>query len=113
MDLITLALAKKYTDQRIEKAEMGEVELDQTLTKEGFAADAKAVGDAIANIELIPGPQGPQGPAGEKGERGEKGEDAHVEIDANLSEQGAAADAKAVGDALKKKLDGYYYTSLS
>ena len=48
MDLITLALSKNYTDKRIEKAVMGEVELDTTLTKQGFAADAKAVGDAIA-----------------------------------------------------------------
>lgn len=48
MDLITLALSKNYTDKRIEKAVVGEIELDTTLTKQGFAADAKAVGDAIA-----------------------------------------------------------------
>jgi hypothetical protein len=31
------------------------------LTKEGAAADAKAVGQAIENIELTPGPKGDSG----------------------------------------------------
>ena len=52
MDLVTLALAKKYADKQIEKAELDDIELDKTLTKEGFAADAKAVGDAIANLDI-------------------------------------------------------------
>lgn len=52
MDLIALALAKNYTDKQIEKAEMGDIELDKTLTKEGFAADAKAVGEALKNIDI-------------------------------------------------------------
>ena len=56
------------------------------------------------------GPQGPQGPQGEKGdtgaqgpqgEKGEKGDaGASIEVDATLSKTGAAADAKATGDAL-------------
>ena len=52
MDLTTLALAKSYTDKQIERAEMGDVELDSSLTKAGFAADAAAVGEAIKNVDL-------------------------------------------------------------
>lgn len=52
MDIQTLILAKKYADKQIEKAELGDIELDKTLTKEGFAADAKAVGDVIANLDI-------------------------------------------------------------
>lgn len=52
---------------------------DTTLTIEGVAADAKAVGDALSNIT--------------------------IEVDDTLTEQGKAADAKAVGDALAEKAD--------
>lgn len=50
MDQITLALAKNYTDEQIRKSSAGEVLIDKTLSKEGYAADAKAVGDAISQI---------------------------------------------------------------
>ena len=73
MDLALLALAKGYTDKQIEKAEMGDIQLDHSLTKEGYAADAKAVGEAISKIEGIPGPQGPQGEQGPKGDTGAQG----------------------------------------
>ena len=76
MDMTTFVLAKNYADKQIEKAEMGDIELDNTLTKQGFAADAKAVGDKLNSIKI---------PA----------------IDSTLSVEGAAADAKAVGEALK------------
>lgn len=47
------------------------------------------------------GPQGPQGEKGETGAQGPQGEPgASVEVDATLSNTGAAADAKATGDAL-------------
>lgn len=51
MDLVTLALAKKYTKEVVNKAQLDDIELDKTLTKEGAAADAKAVGDAIKNLD--------------------------------------------------------------
>ena len=40
------------------------VEVDPTLTEEGKAADAKAVGEAIRTIELTPGPKGEDGAPG-------------------------------------------------
>ena len=54
-------------------------ELDTTLTVEGKAADAKAVGDAIGKI------------SGQ-----------NVTLDTTLTQSGKAADAKATGDALAK-----------
>ena len=50
IDLTALSLAKQYTNKKIGQAELGETSLDTTLTKSGFAADAKAVGDAINDI---------------------------------------------------------------
>lgn len=43
MDLVTLALAKSYTDKEIQKAEMGDIQLDTGLGKSGYAADSAAV----------------------------------------------------------------------
>ena len=72
------------TEEWVE-GKLSSVELDTTLTEEGKAADAKAVGDAIKNIDLS----------------------SSVELDTTLTEEGKAADAKAVGDELDKKLDKY------
>lgn len=77
MDLTTLALAKSYTDQEVEKATVGGVDLsgyytkkeiddmnfiteneipkniviDETLAISGAAADAKTTGDRLNDIE--------------------------------------------------------------
>lgn len=50
IDLVTLALAKGYTDGKIRDAAFGDVPLDTSLTKNGQAADAKAVGDRIQSL---------------------------------------------------------------
>lgn len=57
LDVMTLALAKSYADQHGGSGGGGggggsTVELDTTLTQSGKAADAKAVGDALANVTV-------------------------------------------------------------
>ena len=47
--------------------------VDTTLSTEGMAADAKAVGEAITNIQLTPGPKGDKGDTGSKGDTGDPG----------------------------------------
>lgn len=61
MDLVTLALSKNHTNKEIQKAQMGGVSTDSSLSKANTPADAKAVGDALAKKpnearveELIP-----------------------------------------------------------
>ena len=52
MDIITLGLAKKYTNKKIKEAVFdGAMVLDSTLTKTGSAAEARAVGDKIKEVE--------------------------------------------------------------
>lgn len=51
------------------------------------------------------GPAGPQGEAGPAGPKGADGKDGTVDVDATLTKAGQAADAKAAGDAIGKKLD--------
>lgn len=48
MNITELAMLKKITGKG-----GASVELDTTLTQEGKAADAKAVGDALKNFEFI------------------------------------------------------------
>lgn len=51
MDIVTLAAAKKYTDDKLTSSGNGGVVVDSTLTTSGAAADAKAVGDNLKKIE--------------------------------------------------------------
>lgn len=59
MDMTTLAMAKKYTDKVIEESNFitgdqipeGSLILDKTLTQNGAAADAKATGDRLNDVE--------------------------------------------------------------
>lgn len=70
-----------YGDAKVPEPIIVPPEIDATLSVAGAAADAKAVGDALANIDFP---------------------DAVVEVDSTLSEEGKAADAKAVGDAISE-----------
>lgn len=88
-----ITAAKKYTDEQIGKIDITptvQIELDTSLSVQGKAADAKAVGDALGEklgtTELdsaidtalqqakasgdFNGPQGPQGPKGDTGAAG-------------------------------------------
>ena len=88
-----ITTAKKYTDEQIGKIDITptvQIELDTSLSVQGKAADAKAVGDALGEklgtTELdsaidtaleqakasgdFNGPQGPQGPKGDTGAAG-------------------------------------------
>ena len=42
---------KQYTSEEIEKAELDDIQLDKTLTKEGSAADSKAVGQKLEEVK--------------------------------------------------------------
>ena len=66
----------KYLENRFK--DLPKVSVDTTLSIEGAAADAKAVGEALSDLSKQP----------------------LVNLDTTLSVKGAAADAKAVGDAL-------------
>lgn len=70
--------------------------IDDTLTKEGFAADAKATGDAITNLNNL------VGDTSVSEQIAEALNDANVNIgvDASLSTEGMAADAKATGSRI-------------
>lgn len=91
-----ITAAKEYTDEQIDKIDTTptvQIELDTSLSVQGKAADAKAVGDALgeklSTAELdsaidtaleqakasgdFNGPQGPQGPQGPKGDTGAAG----------------------------------------
>lgn len=96
---VAITAANKYTDEQIAKIDTTptvQIELDTSLSVQGKAADAKAVGDALGeklgtteldsaiNTALAQakasgefngtqGPQGGQGPQGEQGPAGENG----------------------------------------
>lgn len=73
--------------------------IDDTLTQSGMAADAKVVGDWMNNITLSSNNYGSTAP-----EDGQEGQVFFVEdtepTDITLTIEGAAADAKATGDAI-------------
>lgn len=50
MDFTYLILVKKYIDKKIAEYAKGDLKTDTTLTKAGYAADAKATGDAIKKV---------------------------------------------------------------
>lgn len=109
---IAITTANRYTDEQIAKIDttpIVQIELDTSLSIQGKAADAKAVGDALGekldtteldsaiNTALaqakasgeFDGPQGPQGPQGIQGIQGEQGPQG---IQGEQGEQGPAGD---------------------
>lgn len=110
----------------IENNMAGGVTVDATLTKEGEAADAKAVGDRLSGLESgLREAQSTANEASQKAnmalsendaqdeeidglksrvaalENGGSGGGSGVAVDATLTKEGQAADAKVVGDRLK------------
>lgn len=87
-----------------------DVDVDTTLTQQGVPADAKSVGDAMNAKLAKPTTDGTSGQVLMTNGQGGvtwgtvQGGGGSVDIDATLTEQGKAADAKAVGDALVTKI---------
>lgn len=68
----------------VNKADKADIpRIDTTLSAAGAAADAKAVGQAIENIELTPGPKGDIGATGPAGKDGVDGITPHVGANGN------------------------------
>ena len=74
--------------------------LDTTLTKEGYAADAKAVGDAINSLDTTIAVD--ENFDGNIEIRSYLPEQDYLQLDKSLTVEGAAADAKASGDAINQ-----------
>lgn len=89
------------------------IEIDDTLTQTGEAADAKAVGDALAlKIDKNQGAAN-FGKALVVSASGNVVPGTAVAIDPTLTQANAAADAKATGDKLAEKLNIYQGTGYS
>ena len=86
-----------------DKGDKGDRGIDGTVTFDELTDEQKA---SLKGDKGDVGPQGPQGPIGPQGDTGPKGEKGDsVTVDNTLTKTGEAADAKAVGDALKDKAD--------
>lgn len=103
--------ANNYTNeekQKLNGIEAGatNTEIDSTLSVEGAAADAKAIGDALAELENLSFTHiGDEAPNDEKVEIWvDTDEQPDLVIDETLSNHGQAADAKVVGDKIEEKV---------
>ena len=87
-----------------------DVDVDTTLTQQGVPADAKSVGDAMNAKLAKPTTDGTSGQVLMTNGQGGvtwgtvQGGGSSVDIDDTLTQQGEAADSKAVGDALALKM---------
>lgn len=117
-----ITAANKYTDEQIDKIDITppvQIELDTSLSVQGKAADAKAVGDALGeklgtteldsaiNTALAQakasgdfnGPQGPQGEQGPQGPQGEQG------IQGEQGPQGSKGDPFTYDDFTQEQIN--------
>ena len=117
-----ITAANKYTDEQIDKIDITpsvQIELDTSLSVQGKAADAKAVGDALGkkldttelgsaiNTALqqakvsgdFDGPQGPQGEIGPQGLQGPQGEQGLVGPQGEQGEKGEKGEQGEQGPA--------------
>lgn len=109
IDFVTLALAKQMIGG--DGGEGSSVKIDTTLTKKGFAADARAVGKALGKKIAAPSTAniGQTIVVEAVDENGKPVEWEAVDmpeavmVDPTLTAEGAAADAKAAGDAIVQK----------
>ena len=123
-----IAAANKYTDEQIGKIDITppvQIELDTSLSVQGKAADAKAVGDALeeklSTMELdsaintalaqakasgdFNGPQGPQGPQGEQGPQGPQGEQGPQGPQGEQGPQGGKGDPFTYDDFTQEQIN--------
>ena len=120
-----ITAANKYTDEQIDKIDITpsvQIELDTSLSVQGKAADAKAVGDALGkkldttelgsaiNTALqqakvsgdFDGPQGPQGEIGPQGLQGPQGEQGLVGPQGEQGEKGEKGEKGEQGERGEK-----------
>ena len=97
-------------EKKVDDIASKNLETDSTLTKEGFAADAKAVGEAIANINISTELDTTLTQSGKAADAGAVGAEFNrlgqviaqstIKVDGTLTQAGQAADAKTVGDLI-------------
>lgn len=101
-------LRSNYTDAQTNTWEETSLQLDTTLTLADYAADSKAVGDAINEKSVVAYDTDNNGNiVFQSYLEGEEGDDT-IHIDATLTIEGSAADAKAVGDRFTTVEDEVY-----
>ena len=111
-DMITDVKLNNIENYLEEISNKEDIQIDNTLTIEGKAADSKAVGDALAEkVDSVAG----KGLSTEDftSELKTKLVNLNVEIDNTLTQEGQAADAKVTGDILTEKVDKITGKSLS
>lgn len=98
-DPVLLALIRKSTGGGSGGAQIDDssIATSSTWSSQKIDESINEIQEKIENGDFT-GPQGPPGPQGPSGEKGDPGESAP--LDSTLTQEGQAADAKAVGDAL-------------
>lgn len=97
---------RTVTDAEKAKWDKPSIEVDTTLTESGKAADAKTVGDKFDNLDIPTKLSDLTDDANHRlvtDEEKAKWDAPSIKLDTTLEQEGMAADAKAVGDALKQK----------